>query len=100
MAFGRYPAISEALRAEITTGIVVMRGLCQMVSWSLMPAPAPSGDTGGCGHDLARSAEVMRHAAAPPEGMTHSSQCRGSLTMREVRTSSTVIGCPGTPHSD
>src|SRR6266540_7037435 len=94
MSFGRYPAISEALRAEMTTGVVVMRGLCQIVSWSLTPAPAPNTHAGGCGKDLARSAEVTRHAAAPPQGMTHSSRCKGSLTMRDLRTSSMLMGCP------
>src|SRR5919109_1056878 len=94
MSFGPYPAISYALRAEMTTGVVVMRGLCQMMSWSLTPAPAPNTYTGGCGNDLARSGEVTRQAAAPPQGMTHSNRCRGSLTMRELRTSSMVIGCP------
>src|SRR4029453_17051559 len=94
MSLGPYPAISKALRAETTTGVVVILGLCQMVSWSVTPAPAPNRYTGGWGNDLAPSADVTIHAAAPPQGMTHSSRCRGSLTMRELRTSSIVMGCP------
>src|SRR4029450_1721361 len=94
MSLGPYPAISKALRDETTTGVVVILGLCQMVSWSVALAPAPRRYTGGWGKALARSADVTMQAAAPPQGMTHSSRCRGSFTIRELRTSAMVMGCP------
>ena len=43
---------------------------------------------------LARSGVVMIRAAAPSQGITDSSNFRGSFIYLEFNTSSLLIGCP------
>src|SRR5262249_27542430 len=74
MSLGPYPAISKALRDETTTGVVVILGLCQIVSWSVALAPAPRRYTGGWGKALGVYLKLMgfgRCKGGRPSGIRH-----------------------------
>src|SRR5438132_5336709 len=91
MSSGVTPARPKASAPERTQGDTVKSSHSLIVVWE-RASPVPRTQTGSLAESRARSSAASTTAPPPSERMQHCSLVKGSAIMRELTTSSIVIG--------